>query len=424
MQAVCRFFLGFAAIALASVMLCGQAAALEIVLNDVASDRVERQRAFIRNELPLPGTPDLANLDQRLAEKGLARGNPIYIRIFKATSELELWMGNKGGTFTLLARYPICHWTGSVGPKLKEGDKQSPEGFYSIGWPQTRLVGRWRKAFNVGFPNRHDQLLDRTGSYILIHGGCSSVGCFAMTNQVQNEIYELANAALSAGQKRFDVHIFPFRMTSANMSRFALHPWAHTWADMKPAYESFERTHIPPKIVVCGVRYQVSDGLPGETGSAERHMPVLRPASRTSAGRLDVVTNDEGVWQAPNCDIDDGERTKARMAATANAMAVAADAMAGVAGAWSAPGEGVVVRGSVVETSTKTHAPPHDREVEKSARPAPRPAKSAKRERKPRLAHTPANDASEEVPAEESSIGRNGFGSARLGNHGKIAGGS
>ncbi len=288
------------------------ACALDVLLHDVAADRVERQRAYARGDLPLAGTPDLDKLAERLAERGLVKGRAIYIRVFKQESELELWMQNSGGTFTLLATYPVCHWTGTIGPKLKEGDKQSPEGFYSVGAPQTRLVGRWRRAFNLGFPNLHDQLLNRTGSYILIHGGCSSVGCFAMTDPVQEEIYTLAGSALSSGQERFQVHVFPFRMTTANIAQRAEHEWAHTWADLKPAYDSFERTRVPPRVVLCGVRYKVADGLPGETGGIESRLPVLRPVAQ--GGHLaDVaaVVDTNGDWVPPTCVLDDEERRKA-----------------------------------------------------------------------------------------------------------------
>jgi len=278
--------------------------ALEVVLNDVAPDRIERQRRFIRNELSLPGTPDLTKLDERLKAQDLAAGRPIYIRIFKAESELELWMQNSAGTFSRLATYPICHWYGSLGPKLKEGDKQSPEGFYRVGAPQTRLVGRWRKAFNLGFPNLHDQKLDRTGSYILIHGGCSSVGCFAMTDPVQDEIFSLAKAALAKGQERFSVHVFPFHMTAENMRRYAGHEGAETWLDLKPAYDSFERTRIPPRVALCGTRYKIADGLPGETGGTERRLPVLRPVS---TGDSNAAGRDGSGWTPPACQFDDEE---------------------------------------------------------------------------------------------------------------------
>lgn len=316
-----------AAIAL-SIGVARPANALEVVLDDVAADRVERQRRFNRNELPLPGTPDLAKLDERLKAQDLAEGRPIYIRVFKAESELELWMQNSKGTFSRLATYPICHWYGSLGPKLKEGDKQSPEGFYRVGAPQTRLVGRWRKAFNLGFPNLHDQRLSRTGSYILIHGGCSSVGCFAMTDPVQDEIYRLARAALAKGQERFSVHIFPFRMTAENMERYAGHEGAETWADLKPAYDSFERTHVPPRVALCGLRYKIADGLPGETGDTERRLSVLRTAAADASA---TATDADSNWVAPACAFDDEEKriafysaspitTSATMTATADTV--------------------------------------------------------------------------------------------------------
>lgn len=278
------------------------ASALEVVLNDVAPDRIERQRRFNRSELSLPGTPDLSRLDERLKARDLAEGRPIYIRVFKAESELELWMQNSKGTFSRLATYPICHWYGSLGPKLQEGDKQSPEGFYRVGVPQTRLVGRWRKAFNLGFPNVFDQRHNRTGSYILIHGGCSSVGCFAMTDPVQDEIYGLATAALAKGQARFSVHVFPFRMTEENMKRYGGQAGSETWQDLKPAYDSFERTHVPPRVAVCATRYKIADGLPSETGGTERRLPVLRQVSSDGAISTENAANE---WSAPSCQFED-----------------------------------------------------------------------------------------------------------------------
>ncbi len=267
--------------------------ALKIELNDVASDRVERQRAYARGTVPLPGTPELDKLPDRLASLGLQRGNAIFMRIFKAESELELWM-KKGESFVRLATYPICHWTGTIGPKLREGDKQSPEGFYTVGYRQTRLVGRWQNAFNVGFPNPLDQINRRTGSYILVHGGCSSTGCFAMTDQVQAEIFALADAAIKGGQERFQVHIFPFRMTEANMTAYKHHLWAHTWIDLKAGYDSFERTKVPPRINICTERYHVIDGAPGETGDGKQY-GLLRPAPHS------VSSN---TAQPPVCQID------------------------------------------------------------------------------------------------------------------------
>ena len=271
-----RVGIAHSALVAACLLLASPARAVDIELTDVAPDRVERQRAYARGAVPFPSTPDLDQLDQRLAAKGLAKGSPILVRIFKASSELELWI-RKGDTFVLLDTYPICHWTGTLGPKLKEGDKQSPEGFYSVSNRQMRLVGRWQKAFNIGFPNHLDQIHKRTGSFILVHGGCSSVGCFAMTEQVQEEIYTLANAAIKAGQERFHVHIFPFRMTPENLAAHAASTWAPFWRDLKAGHDSFERTRMPPRLSICEQRYHVRDGEPGDSDA--KPMSLLRPST-------------------------------------------------------------------------------------------------------------------------------------------------
>jgi murein L,D-transpeptidase YafK len=267
---------------LASCALISPASALVVELDDVAPDRIERQRAFVRGTLP-PSSANVETLGERLAAKGLVEGAPVMIRIFKLESELELWM-RKGDAYVQAATYPICHWTGSLGPKLREGDKQSPEGFYTIGQRQMRHRGRWQQAFNLGFPNLHDARLRRTGSYILVHGGCSSTGCYAMTQEVQREIYRLASAALGHGQERFQVHIFPFRMTEANMQRFAPHQWSAFWRDLKAGYDAFEQTRRPPHLNVCGHRYVVTPAVAGEEVDAP-----LRPinAAKVAAAGLD-----------------------------------------------------------------------------------------------------------------------------------------
>jgi murein L,D-transpeptidase YafK len=253
------------AVLTALAALSTPASALVVELTDVGADRVERQRAWARGEMPLPGTPDVATVDARLAAKGLAEGDAVFIRIFKAESELEVWM-RKGNGFVLFETYPICHWTGTLGPKIREGDKQSPEGFYSITARQSRHRGRWRKAFNLGFPNALDQRLQRTGSYILLHGGCSSTGCFAMTDPVLDEIYGLAQAALAQGQQRVHVHIFPFRMTERAMAQHVGHPASDFWRDLKAGYDAFERALVPPTVGICNQRYVVRDGDPGTSG--------------------------------------------------------------------------------------------------------------------------------------------------------------
>jgi murein L,D-transpeptidase YafK len=230
------------------------AGALTIELKDVAADRVERQRAAAAGALPLPGTPNVAFLQERLRDKGVTLADPILIRIFKAESELEIWK-QKGDAYVLFATYPICHWSGTLGPKLRDGDRQAPEGYYTLAHSQTRHVGRWPRSLDLGFPNILDQSQARTGSSILIHGGCSSIGCFAMTNPVSDEIHQLTLAAMDGGEQIVPVHVFPFRMTDKNMAAQNSSPWKAFWTNLKEGYDLFERTKRPPIISVCGGRY-------------------------------------------------------------------------------------------------------------------------------------------------------------------------
>jgi len=255
-----------AGVILTAAAAASSAHALSIELKDAASDRIERQRAAAVGRLPLPGTPDVAKTSERLAAKGFANGAPMLLRIFKSESELEVWL-EKDGRFELFATYPICHWSGTLGPKQREGDKQTPEGFYTITSRQLHHVGRWPRSLNLGFPNAFDSAMGRSGSYILVHGGCSSVGCFAMTNPVIGEIYGLATAALRSGQRHIPAHVFPFRMTEKNLAKNAKSEWAGFWTNLKQGYDSFEKTRQPPRVSVCENRYHIQDASPPEAGA-------------------------------------------------------------------------------------------------------------------------------------------------------------
>jgi murein L,D-transpeptidase YafK len=235
----------------------GIASALSLDVKDITDLRMERKKANADGKLPLPGTPDLKRFDERLTERGVASDAPILIRVFKAESEMEVWTGDDGGNYTLFATYPICYWSGTLGPKQKEGDKQAPEGFYTVAMEQSIHEGtRWPKALNIGYPNAFDKLNLRSGSHILIHGGCASIGCFAMTNAVSYEVFKLAADALGAGQPYIPVHVFPFRMTEANFAKYDFPEWRSFWMNLKEGNDLFERTHRPPRVSVCGPRYE------------------------------------------------------------------------------------------------------------------------------------------------------------------------
>jgi murein L,D-transpeptidase YafK len=236
----------------------------------IAYERSER-RARVSLGLPLPGTPDLDNLEGRLEAKGLALGAPILIRIFKREFELELWMA-KGGTYQKFATYPICRWSGRLGPKLKTGDSQAPEGFYYVGKAALNPNSRWHRSFNLGFPNAYDQAHGRTGSFLMVHGGCASVGCYAMTDAQITEIWRIVTAALDAGQPAFQVQAYPFRMTRDNLDAYQGHSNDPFWRDLAQGYDLFERTRLPPSAGVCAGRYTFEAGrsVAGATGLSGR----------------------------------------------------------------------------------------------------------------------------------------------------------
>ncbi len=194
-------------------------------------------------------------LEKELAARGLVFGAPLYLRIFKETRELELWM-KQGSTYVLFKTWPVSTWgPGTLGPKLKEGDGQAPEGCYTVAARQLNPNSNYHLAMNVGYPNELDRALGRTGSAIMIHGNCVSIGCFAMTDPVIEEIYTLADAALSHGQTAIKVHSFPFRPTAARLAAAAESPWLQLWTDLAAVHDAFEKTHLPPSVHIRDGRY-------------------------------------------------------------------------------------------------------------------------------------------------------------------------
>ena len=196
----------------------------------------------------------MSALEASLEAQGFRLGAPAFIRIFKAESSLEVWL-LKNGRFERFRSYTICKFSGGLGPKLRQGDRQSPEGVYFITGGDLIVNARWHRAMNVGFPNAHDSALGLTGSGILIHGKCSSVGCFALTDTVVEEVYDIVEAALQAGQPRVPVHIFPFELTREKLAGAAGEEWSAFWKQLKRGYDLFMRDRLPPRTLVCNGQY-------------------------------------------------------------------------------------------------------------------------------------------------------------------------
>jgi murein L,D-transpeptidase YafK len=202
-----------------------------------------------------PLTPETVSL---LGKKGMNATAPIFVRIFKEESELEVWKMRDDGRFYHFKTYPICNWSGELGPKQAQGDKQAPEGFYKISQNQMNPNSKFYLAFNLGYPNAYDRALGRTGEALMVHGKCKSAGCYAMTDALAEEIYALARDAFRSGQTSFEVHAFPFRMTQEKLDRFKKHKWYAFWKTLKEGYDFFEANRIPPKIHVCERRDMVN----------------------------------------------------------------------------------------------------------------------------------------------------------------------
>jgi murein L,D-transpeptidase YafK len=210
------------------------------------------------NDVPTSGRA-MAPLSQKtlseIQEKNMDKESPILVRLFKEESELEVWKQTKDGQFALLKTYPICRWSGDLGPKKKEGDRQAPEGFYTITPGQMNPNSSYYLAFNTGYPNAYDRAWGYTGSELMVHGDCSSRGCYAMTDEQIQEIYALARESFFGGQKNFQLQAFPFRMNALNMAKHRNSPHFAFWKMLKEGYDHFEATKIEPKVAVCEKRY-------------------------------------------------------------------------------------------------------------------------------------------------------------------------
>ncbi len=245
----------------------------------IAYERAKR-RWMASWGMAMPGAPDVTRLSQRLAEHGVAAGAPIFMRIFKREFELELWM-RRDGVFHRFAIYPICRWSGTLGPKLRQGDHQTPEGVYTVDAGALNPNSKWYRSFNLGFPNAYDAAHDRTGSFIMVHGGCASVGCFAMTNAQMSEIWQLVTAALSAGQKRFQVQVMPFRLSDQSLAAYGNHPDISFWRTLKTGSDLFDRTLLPPRVRICQKSYQFEAAQLGTTGAAAIEVACRREPDKS-----------------------------------------------------------------------------------------------------------------------------------------------
>ena len=200
----------------------------------------------------VPLTPELLTAMQ---EKGMHKEDPILIRTYKQEAEFEVWKKDVSGRYALLKTFPMCRWSGQLGPKRKEGDRQAPEGYYPITPAQMNPNSNYHLSYDMGYPNAYDRAHGGTGAYLMVHGDCSSAGCYSMTDQQIEEIYALVREAHSGGQKAVQMEALPFRFTPANLARHRLDPNMPFWRELKQGADRFEITKQEPKVGVCNGHY-------------------------------------------------------------------------------------------------------------------------------------------------------------------------
>lgn len=213
-------------------------------------------------------------LQDKMVAKNMEKYSPILVRVFKEESVVEIWKQTRSGKYDLIASYDICKWSGKLGPKYMEGDRQAPEGFYTIRPSQMNPNSNYYLAFNIGFPNAYDQVNGRTGQHLMVHGACSSSGCYSMSDENIAQIYAFGRDSFKGGQREFQLQAFPFRMTAANMARYHNDPNYKFWTMLKEGYDIFEVTRVPPKVDVCEKRYVFNRDTNGKTLSPAGACPA------------------------------------------------------------------------------------------------------------------------------------------------------
>jgi murein L,D-transpeptidase YafK len=196
-----------------------------------------------------------ASIVQKIKAKGMKKNAPVYFRLFKDEHVLEVWKQKDNGKFDMVQNYNICAWSGTLGPKVKQGDRQAPEGYYPLRPSQMNPASKYFLAINTGFPNAFDRAHGRSGADLMIHGACSSSGCYSMTDENVQQIFAFARDAFEGGQSEIILEALPFRMTPEKMALFATHKDFKFWEMLREGYDSFELTKIPPKVDFCEKKY-------------------------------------------------------------------------------------------------------------------------------------------------------------------------
>lgn len=295
--------------ALKTMMRVAAVVATGVVL---ASCQDEMQSTLGGAKATRPLKPEVLAL---MESKGMRKEDPILVRTFKQENTLEIWKRDRTGHYAMLKSYPMCAWGGTLGPKIKEGDKQSPEGFYTVTPGRMNPHSQFHLAYDVGYPNAFDRAFGRTGAAVMVHGGCTgSAGCFVMTNDQVEEIYGLAREAFAGGQRSFQLQSYPFHMTAENLAKNRRNPNLAFWKNIKQGYDHFEVTKLEPKVDVCNRKY-VFDARTTDPNStafnANGACPAFEVPSEIATRVAEKEKADDQAFKVAVAQLDDADRREA-----------------------------------------------------------------------------------------------------------------
>ena len=232
-----------------------------------------------------------------MAAKNTSPSAPVLIRTYKKEAELEVWKLARDGRYVHIKTFPICRWSGQLGPKQTQGDRQAPEGFYPIARRQMNPNSHYYLSFDTGFPNAYDKAHGASGAYLMVHGTCSSAGCYAMTDKQIGEIYAIAREAFAGGQQAFQFQAFPFRMTAQNMAKYRFDKNIDFWRQLKEGADHFEATGEEPAVKIVDGRYTYApsrDPVKEEAAQAFHAAQEEKIASLSEGGAALRITYSDG----------------------------------------------------------------------------------------------------------------------------------
>jgi murein L,D-transpeptidase YafK len=364
------------------------------------------------SNIPKEMRPVSPKLVSEMKSHGMSVTSPILVRLFKEESKLEIWKQLPSGQYALLKTYDICKWSGVLGPKIKEGDRQAPEGFYTVTPAQMNPNSSYYLSFNIGYPNTYDRAYGRTGTHIMVHGACSSAGCYSMTDEDAGEIFALARDAFKGGQRQFQIQAYPFRLTPENLARHRGDPNMDFWMNLKDGYDAFEVTRQAPTVEVCEKRYVFNADAGGKSFNPTGACPAYTvPAWIATAVTAKQASDNQKIAALSNKLERDANQLAAQTQKVADQLA--AEQAASAAESERTPllkrvfgknkGDGSEPEPDATETATVNTAPP----APQAAAPAPAPkpqAAAAPPAPQPAPAPAPAaTAATEPAPAPSST---------------------